>query len=78
MAASSNDRIKVTFLVDKAEEPENWTGEEGLLTEDLFLRKMPKPAKDTLILTCGSKPFNQLARKIAEKNGYSEDMIFKF
>ena len=39
---------------------------------------MPPPSPHTMILTCGPAPLNKLVRQIAEKNGYTEDMFFKF
>ena len=39
---------------------------------------MPKPSADTLIMYCGTKPFNKFMAKTMTELGYSEDMLIKF
>jgi len=36
----------------------------------------PKPADDTLILTCGPKGLEEAVHDILKKNGYSEGDMF--
>lgn len=47
------DRFKVTYIVDKADNPATWTGRTGHITEELIKELMPPPADDICVLVCG-------------------------
>jgi cytochrome-b5 reductase len=46
-------RFKATYIVDKAEDPENWKGPTGFITKALIKETMPAPAENIMVMVCG-------------------------
>mmetsp|Transcript_2163 Transcript_2163/g.2480 ORF Transcript_2163/g.2480 Transcript_2163/m.2480 type:complete len:163 (+) Transcript_2163:586-1074(+) len=57
------ENISITYIIDKAENPQKWKGETGYITKEILDSYLPAPSDDTIIFTCGPKPMNNLVRK---------------
>lgn len=68
--------LKVHYMVTKGDS--DWSGMTGHITKETLEKCMPKPSADTLIMYCGTKPFNKFMSKTMTELGYSEDMLIKF
>ncbi|CAI2373833.1 unnamed protein product [Moneuplotes crassus] len=67
------ENFKLTYIIDKADNPDTWKGETGYITQEILEKYMPKAGDETLIVTCGPPIMNQLAKKFLP-----EHMIHKF
>lgn len=67
------DNFKLTYIIDKADNPDTWKGETGYITEEILTKYMPPAGDDTLIVTCGPPIMNELVKKFLP-----EHMIHKF
>jgi cytochrome-b5 reductase len=55
-AARFANRLKVTYIIDKPEDPATWKGRVGHITQQLIQETMPAPANDICVLICGPDP----------------------
>lgn len=73
---SQHSKLKVTYIVTKASE--EWEGPTGHITSDVLSKYMPAPSRDTLIMFCGTKPFNKYVARTLSELGYTDEMVVKF
>lgn len=48
-----NGRFKATYIVNKADDPENWKGHTGYITKKLIQETMPPPGENVMVMVCG-------------------------
>jgi cytochrome-b5 reductase len=53
MEAEHSDRFKIYYTVDKPENPSEWKGFTGRISEETLKITMPPPRKGNLVLVCG-------------------------
>ncbi|CEO94901.1 hypothetical protein PBRA_003714 [Plasmodiophora brassicae] len=58
--------------------PEEWKHGRGYITSGMIKAHMPPPAKSTLILICGPKPFVDAMIPLLDQLGYTAAMMYKF
>jgi cytochrome-b5 reductase len=73
---SKHPKFKVTYIVTQASE--EWEGPTGHITKDSLSKYMPAPSSDTLIMFCGTKPFNKFMTRTLPELGYTDEMVVKF
>ena len=73
------DQFKLTFIIDKALKP-GWKYPTGYVTKDLLEKHLPKPSKETYILTCGPPIMCTVVENLLfNELGYDKDEhYFKF
>ncbi|CAF3102698.1 unnamed protein product [Rotaria sp. Silwood2] len=77
LAASSSDRLKLWYTVDR--ESEQWNYSKGFINETMLKEHMPPPADDVLICICGPPPMIKFAcLPNLDKLGYQQYMTFCF
>jgi len=89
LARSHPQQVQITYVVDQADK--SWKGPTGYLTKDLLKDKLPKPADDSFIYTCGPPGFMTLVSGnknmkdfsqgeltgLLKEMGYTEKNVFK-
>ena len=58
------ERFKLHYIIDKADHPETWKHEAGYITKEILEKYMPEVGEETIILTCGPKVMNELAKQL--------------
>jgi len=71
-------RLKITFSVSQISEGSTWKGEVGRISPELISKYLPLPSVNPLVLVCGPPSFNETAKEILEKMGYSKDLSHIF
>lgn len=77
LAATFPERFRVAYTLTKP--PEEWKGENGLITEDMLKAYMPPPHPSSLILCCGPpKMIENCCKKNLDIIGYSRNQVWDF
>ncbi|KAJ2684793.1 hypothetical protein GGH99_003934 [Coemansia sp. RSA 1285] len=91
LAKKHPDKLKVHYVVDKAQSP-NWKGDVGFVTKELVQKYMPASSnQDVLVSVCGPLPMVKSISGakapdysqgevggIFKELGYTSDQVFKF
>lgn len=91
LAATSQGRLRVVFIVDKNPSGDSGVQHVGYLTADVAKAELPPPSPDTLVYVCGppgmmkavsgakgKPPAQGDLQGILKDLGYTQDMVFKF
>lgn len=76
IAMERPDRFEVYYVLNTP--PEGWTQGVGFVTPDMIQMKLPVPAEDSLILSCGPTPMCVAIKGYLQTLGYDEAGQFQF
>ncbi|KAG1465425.1 hypothetical protein G6F46_002091 [Rhizopus delemar] len=84
MSAKSAEQFRVHYVLEKP--PKDWTGDAGLVTQEMIKTHCPAPADDIKLLLCGPQPMIKMLISAITELGYvrpravsrMDDQVYKF
>eukprot|EP00052_Salpingoeca_macrocollata_P033639 m.9055 g.9055 ORF g.9055 m.9055 type:complete len:300 (-) comp5377_c0_seq1:71-970(-) len=90
MAVANPDRLKIFYMVDKAQS-KDWKYGQGYINKETITSQFPPPGTDNMVFVCGPPPFMKAISgdKAEDKTqgelsgilkdlGYTKEQVFKF
>jgi len=74
-----NQHFKFNVLLTLSKPDETWKGEKGRISKEMIIKVCPSPSKETMMLLCGSKDFNdKYITPMLVEIGYDMNNVFSY